>query len=837
MSSLKSFIKAVRAAKTMADERAVIQKESAAIRTSFREDFTDSNLRRQNIAKLLYLFTLGERTHFGQIECLKLLATSRFSDKRLGYLGTMLLLDENQEVLTLVTNSLKNDLNHPNQYVVGLALCTLGNIASQEMARDLYSDVEKLTVTQNPYLRKKAALCAIRIVRKVPELQDRFVDKAKSLLSDHHHGVLLCALTLVHDLCVDDSNVIAQFRPYIPALVRQLKSLTTSGYTPEHDVTGISDPFLQVKILRVLRVLGRGDAESAEQMNDILAQIATNTDASKNVGNSILYETVLTILDIDGDSGLRVLGINILGRFLGNKDNNVKYVGLNTLSKVIDIEPNAVQRHRNTILECLHDGDISIRRRALDLSFDLINDQNVRVLIRELLVFLETADSEFKPNMTVRICIAAERYAPNKRWHIDTVLRVLRLAGNFVSEQIVSQFISLVSNTSNLQLYAVQKLYSLLRTDITQEGLMLVGTWVIGEYADELIKAGSFEEEENGEEVKHEVSESDLVQIFDTVLSSTYATQTVQEYVLDALVKLTTRLTEPAQVERVRRLISSQTTALDVEIQQRAVEYIALIGYQDDAIRRGVLEKMPAAVIKEKLQPERKKGQHGTTTTTTTTAAARSVKTKPKTDSDLLLDLMSLDDDKPASTVKATNGDLLSQAKLSAGLLGDVFSNGNGNEAGQVAAPAEVTNKGVNDIVGLLGATPSASSAPSNISSGPTYTAYEQNGLKLTLSPIRDGSTPEGVVNIVAKFTNTNHSGTVSAINFQVAVPKTQKVELRPISSANLEPGQEAVQAVRVTAAKGAVVKLRLRIVFAKPDGGDVTDQVVFNQFPADLLA
>jgi AP-1 complex subunit gamma-1 len=59
------------------------------------------------VAKLLYLFTLGERTHFGQIECLKLLASPRFADKRLGHLATSLLLDENQEVLTLVTNSLQ----------------------------------------------------------------------------------------------------------------------------------------------------------------------------------------------------------------------------------------------------------------------------------------------------------------------------------------------------------------------------------------------------------------------------------------------------------------------------------------------------------------------------------------------------------------------------------------------------------------------------------------------------------------------------------------------------------------------------------------------------------
>jgi AP-1 complex subunit gamma-1 len=76
----------------------------------------------------------------------------------------MVLLDERQEVLMLVTNSLKMDLNnHKNQYVAGLALAALGNICSSEMARDLTPDVERLMEgASNPYLRKKAALCAVR---------------------------------------------------------------------------------------------------------------------------------------------------------------------------------------------------------------------------------------------------------------------------------------------------------------------------------------------------------------------------------------------------------------------------------------------------------------------------------------------------------------------------------------------------------------------------------------------------------------------------------------------------------------------------------------------------
>ena len=467
------------------------------------------------------------------------------------------------------------------------------------MSRDLFPEIENLISTANPYIRRKAALCGMRICRKVPDLQEHFFEKAKALLQDRNHGVLLCGLTFVTSMCEADEaeggedGIAELFRPVVPQLVRTLKSLTTSGYAPEHDVSGITDPFLQVKILRLFRLLAKGDAATSELINDILAQVATNTESSKNVGNAILYEAVLTILDIEADSGLRVLGVNILGKFLANKDNNIRYVALNTLIKVVALEPNAVQRHRNTILECLRDPDISIRRRALDLSFTLIREDNVRVLIRELLAFLEVADPEFKPVMTSQIGVAADRFAPNKRWHVDTMLRVIKLAGNYVKEQILSSFVRLIATTPELQTYSVQKLYAALSSDISQEALTLAGTWVIGEYGDALLKGGSYEEEE----LVKEVRESDIVDLYTNILNSTYANQIVIEYVITSAMKLTTRMSDPSQIERIRRLMSSRTSDLSVEIQQRAVEYGNLFGY--DTIRRGVLERMPMPEIKE----------------------------------------------------------------------------------------------------------------------------------------------------------------------------------------------------------------------------------------------
>ncbi|BGP51276.1 clathrin associated protein complex large subunit [Rhodotorula kratochvilovae] len=854
--NLKALIKAIRATKTIADERALIVKESAAIRTSFKEE--DSFTRHHNVAKLLYIHMLGYPAHFGQIECLKLVASPRFTDKRLGYLGIMLLLDENQEVLTLVTNSLKNDMNHSSASTVSLALATFANIASEEMARDLVTEIERCLGSGNAYIRKKAALAALRSLYKVPELVDHFEGRAMSLLSDRNHGVLLTGVTLVTEM----ARLVGSdpFRKAVPLLVRHLKALVTTNYSPEHDVSGITDPFLQVKILRLLRLLGKGDVEASEAMNDVLAQVATNTESAKNVGNSILYETVLTILDIEAESGLRVMAINILGKFLGNRDNNIRYVALNTLLKVVGMDTNAVQRHRAIILDCLRDGDISIRRRALELSYALINETNVRVLTRELLAFLEVADNEFKLGMTTQVCAGAERFAPNRRWHIDTVLRVLKLAGNYVREEVLASFIRLVTHTPDLQSYTVYKLYTALRADVSQEALTLAGVWTIGEYGDVLLQGGttaaSGEEGDEGQATTSEaVSEKDVLDLLERILVSPYTNTTIRQFVLTALAKLSTRFSQPEQLARIATALHGFDSSVELELQQRAIEFGALL--QLDAIKGGVLERMPPPEIKATVM--------GTVSEKRPVGSLRR-------DKDALLDLMGDEGaDAPAAAVPAA------QQQTTQDLLADIFGSGDAAPAPAGAAAASAPSA-VDDIMSLFGSTslspqPTGGSAVSSTPSGDLFSAmststpaaaaavspapspappvpavtastgpqaleaYNRNGLRITLTAVRDTAN-RNVANILAKFTTTSSGvAPITGVNFQAAVPKTQKLQMLAMSRTDVAPGATETQQLRVmVAGSGAAVRLRLRIAYTTPDGTPQQDQTDF-AFPPELMA
>jgi AP-1 complex subunit gamma-1 len=143
--------------------------------------------------------------------------------------------------------------------------------------------------------------------------------------------VLLGGVSLVSAVLELQPGLAPKFARLVPALVKILRKLLSAGYAPDYDVGGVTDPFLQARILGLLRQLGRGNEGASEAMGAALAQVASGGADSgavplRNAGNAVLYEAVCTIMAVEAESGLRVLAVNILGKFLGAKDPNMKCV-------------------------------------------------------------------------------------------------------------------------------------------------------------------------------------------------------------------------------------------------------------------------------------------------------------------------------------------------------------------------------------------------------------------------------------------------------------------------------------------------------------------------------
>ncbi|KAG2434067.1 hypothetical protein HXX76_007795 [Chlamydomonas incerta] len=788
----------------------------------------------------------------------------------------MILLDERQEVLMLVTNSVKMDLNNTkNPYIVGLALVALGNICSAEMARDLAPDVEKLMDSSMAFIRKKAALCAIRVVKKVPDLLEQFVDKAAELLNDRSQAVVLCGATLMLHILELEHSVVVKYRPFVSGICRILRQLLQPGISPEHDIGGITNPFLQVKLLRLLRLLGKGDAHSSDVMSDILAQVASNIEGARNAGNAILYECVQTIMGIESIGGLRVLAINILGRFLANKDNNIRYVALNTLAKVVAVDTQAVQRHRATIVECVKDADVSIRRRALELVYSLVNEANIRTLTRELLDYLAVSDAEFKPDLTAKICMLIQRFAPDRRWHLDQLLAVMLQAGSYVKEDVARALLVQLTNTPDLHAYAARAMYRSLSVhgDSAAPTLVCTAVWVIGEYGEMLLP------DLGGPLLPGEpplpVSEADVVSLLEVVLRKHRAEPVITEHVLTAAMKLTARL--PSQLARLKTIIGRYKSSVQLEAQTRSCEYGKI--FQHDRIRPSLLERMPALDEMEWLKANNPDaaaaaaggsggasgggsapgsaaasggGARGANGAAGAAAAAASgsgvdlldmlggspapapAPAAPKAlvdDLDALLGGVPTTAPAPAAAAAPAAGLAPMAAAAAPPAVSDDLLNLLGVGGGAPAAPAPAAAPAADPLAAILGGSAAPLVAPPPAPAAPTIVAWQGHGLSVSFTLTKPQPGNPAVTDIAATTTN-NGAVEVTDFTLQAAVPKFMQIRLEPASGSVLAPRGGAVsQRIAINNTQHGVKPLvmRLRITFtingqAHEEMGEVTN-------------
>ena len=163
-----------------------------------------------------------------------------------------------------------------------------------------------------------------------------------------------------------------------------------------------------------------------------------------------------------------VRACNQLGQFLSHRETNLRYLALESMCILATSEfsHEAVKKHQETVINALKtERDVSVRQRAVDLLYAMCDKTNAEDIVLEMLGYLETADYSIREEMVLKVAILAEKYATDYKWSVDVILNLIRLAGDYVSEEVWYRVIQIVINRDDVQGYAAKTVFEV--TQIT----------------------------------------------------------------------------------------------------------------------------------------------------------------------------------------------------------------------------------------------------------------------------------------------------------------------------------------------------------------------------------
>lgn len=574
MRGLSVFISDVRNCQNKEQERLRVDKELGNIRTRFK---TEKGLtpyeKKKYVWKMLYIYMLGYDVDFGHMEAVSLISAPKYPEKQVGYIVTSCLLNENHDFLRLAINAVRNDIIGRNETFQCLALTLVGNIGGREFAESLAPDVQKLLFSSScrPLVRKKAALCLLRLYRKNPDVinVDGWSDRMAQLLDERDLGVLTSSMSLLVAFVANNHDA---YWSSLPKCVKVLERLARNQDIPqEYTYYGIPSPWLQVKTMRALQYFPTiEDPNTRRSLFEVLQRILMGTDVVKNVNknnasHAVLFEALALVMHLDAEKEMMSQCVALLGKFIAVREPNIRYLGLENMTRMLMVSDvqDIIKRHQAQIITSLKDPDISIRRRALDLLYGMCDVSNAKDIVEELLQYLSSADFAMREELSLKAAILAEKFAPDLSWYVDVILQLIDKAGDFVSDDIWFRVVQFVTNNEDLQPYAAVKAREYLDKPAIHETMVKVSAYILGEYSHLLARRPGCSPKEIFSIIHEKLPTVSTSTI--PILLSTYAK-----------ILMHTQPPEPELQNQIWAIFRKYESCIDAEIQQRAVEYITL---------------------------------------------------------------------------------------------------------------------------------------------------------------------------------------------------------------------------------------------------------------------
>ena len=236
----------------------------------------------------------------------------------------------------------------------------------------------------NAYIRKRAVITIYRLFLKYPDAIGTSFPRLKERLEDEDTSVVCATISVFCEMAHENPKSLL-------ILVPQLFGLLLS----------LNHNWSLIKIVKIFGWLSPHEPRLAKKLVKPLQTLLSKTRAM-----SLVYEVVHTIItggmikneedekEIDQSENTNELFVVCLEKlllFLDQSDQNLKFLGLDSLGKLLKRRPSTGLKHRDIILKCLEDGDISIRNRALELVTTLVNEKSLFSIVKKLILHLTSS--------------------------------------------------------------------------------------------------------------------------------------------------------------------------------------------------------------------------------------------------------------------------------------------------------------------------------------------------------------------------------------------------------------------------------------------------------------
>lgn len=337
--------------------------------------------------------------------------------------------------------------------------------------------------------------------------------------------------------------------------------------------------------------------ESLQKILELALETNKNVQQN-NAQNAVLFEAINLIIHLDTEHALMKQISSRLGRFIQSRETNVRYLGLDAMTHLAartdTLDP--VKQHQEIIIGSLKDRDISVRRKGLDLLYSMCDATNARVVVGELLHYLQNADFGIREEMVLKIAILTEKYATDVQWYVDISLRLIAMAGDHVSDEVWQRVIQIITNNEELQVYAAQNILQYCKQDHGHETLVKIGAYILGEF---------------GHLIAEEKGCSPIEQFIALQSKLPACSSSTRGMILSCFVKFVNLF--PEIKPQLVNVFSVYSHTLDPELQQRACEYLTIVSMPTDDLLRTVCDEMPPFPERESALLSRLHQKHSKT--------------------------------------------------------------------------------------------------------------------------------------------------------------------------------------------------------------------------------